>query len=48
LRKLNRSPQKPYSGKIMLRVSLEVHAAVAMTAEVSGKSVNQWDSTLHH
>ena len=26
--KLNRAPQKPYSGKLMLRVSPEVHAAV--------------------
>jgi predicted HicB family RNase H-like nuclease len=39
--KLNRPPQKPYSGKLMLRVPPEVHAAVAMAAEVSGKSINQ-------
>ncbi|HQL64076.1 MAG TPA: type II toxin-antitoxin system HicB family antitoxin [bacterium] len=40
--KLSRAPQKPYSGKIMLRVSPEVHAAIAVAAEVSGKSINQW------
>jgi predicted HicB family RNase H-like nuclease len=40
--KLDRAPQKPYSGKLMLRVPPEVHAAVAMAAEVSGKSINQW------
>jgi len=40
--KLGRSPQKPYSGKIMLRLPPEVHAAVAAAAEVSGKSINQW------
>ena len=40
--KLNRSPQKPYSGNLMLRIPPEVHAAIAMTAEVSGKSINQW------
>lgn len=40
--KLNRSPQKPYSGKLMLRIPPEVHAAIAMAAEVSGKSINQW------
>jgi predicted HicB family RNase H-like nuclease len=40
--KLKRSPQKPYSGKLMLRVPPEVHAAVAIAAEVSGKSINQW------
>jgi predicted HicB family RNase H-like nuclease len=40
--KLNRSPQRPYSGKLMLRIPPEIHAAVAMAAEVSGKSINQW------
>ena len=40
--KLNRSPQKPYSGNLMLRVPPELHAAVATAAEVSGKSINQW------
>lgn len=40
--KLGRAPQKPYSGKLMLRVPLEVHTAVAVAAEVSGKSINQW------
>jgi predicted HicB family RNase H-like nuclease len=37
-----RNPQKPYSGKILLRVSPEVHARAAMTAEAQGKSLNQW------
>jgi predicted HicB family RNase H-like nuclease len=40
--KLHRPPQKPYSGKLMLRVPPEVHAAMAMAAAVSGKSINQW------
>jgi predicted HicB family RNase H-like nuclease len=40
--KLGRAPQKPYSGRLMLRVPPEVHAAVAAAAEVSGKSINQW------
>lgn len=31
--RLNRSPQKPYSGKLMLRVPPEIHAAVAVAAE---------------
>ena len=39
---LNRSPQKPYSGNLLLRIPPEVHAAIAMAAEVSGKSINQW------
>ena len=37
-----RRAQKPYSGKILLRVSPEVHARVATTAEAQGKSLNQW------
>jgi predicted HicB family RNase H-like nuclease len=42
MRKTESPPQKRYSGKLMLRVPPEVHAAVAMAAEVSGKSINQW------
>ncbi|MCG3158705.1 MAG: hypothetical protein DKINENOH_05349 [bacterium] len=46
---LKRPPQKPYSGKLMLRIPPEVHAAVAMAAEVRGKSINQWAAeTLAH
>lgn len=37
-----RAPQKPYSGKILLRVPPEVHARAALTAEAQGKSLNQW------
>ena len=40
--KLSRSPQRPYSGNLMLRIPPEVHAAIAIAAEVSGKSINQW------
>lgn len=36
------SPDKPHSGKLMLRVSPSVHASVALAAESSGKSINQW------
>ncbi len=36
------TPNKPYSGKLMLRVPPELHAGVAAAAEVSGKSINQW------
>jgi predicted HicB family RNase H-like nuclease len=35
-------PNKPYSGKLMLRVDPSVHARVAMLADASGKSINQW------
>ena len=40
--KLNRAPQKSYSGQLMLRVPPEIHPAVAMAAQASGKSINQW------
>lgn len=41
-----RSPQKPYSGKIMLRVPPEIHARAAMIAEAHGKSLNAWVTDL--
>lgn len=40
--KVNRAPQKPYSGKLMLRVPPEVHAHAAMMAEAHKISLNQW------
>lgn len=44
--KLNRAPQKPYSGKLMLRVDPVLHASAAMAAEATGKSLNQWASEV--
>jgi predicted HicB family RNase H-like nuclease len=42
-----RSPEKPCSGKLMLRIRPEVHAAVTIAAAASGRSINQWaDSAL--
>lgn len=41
-----RAAQKPYSGKLMLRVSPDIHAAVALAAQVHGKSINQWASDV--
>jgi predicted HicB family RNase H-like nuclease len=38
----NISPQHPYSGKVMLRISPEMHAEIAMKAKTHGKSLNQW------
>jgi len=40
--KLGRAPQKPYSGKLMLRVPPEIHARAAMMAQAHGLSINQW------
>ncbi len=39
-------PQKPASGKLLLRVPPEVHARALIEAEVSGKSLNQWASEV--
>jgi predicted HicB family RNase H-like nuclease len=36
------SPEKPASGKIMLRIRPEVHAAATLAAQTAGKSLNQW------
>ncbi|HEX4889066.1 MAG TPA: type II toxin-antitoxin system HicB family antitoxin [Alphaproteobacteria bacterium] len=44
--KLGRKAQKPYSGKLMLRVPPELHARAAMLAEASGKSINAWVTEL--
>lgn len=40
--KAGKNPQKPYSGKVMFRISPEVHARAAIAAELSGKSLNEW------
>ncbi|MDX8399364.1 MAG: type II toxin-antitoxin system HicB family antitoxin [Gallionellaceae bacterium] len=40
--KLGRPAQKPASGRLMLRVPPEVHAAALVAAQVSGQSLNQW------
>ncbi|MFC3072326.1 type II toxin-antitoxin system HicB family antitoxin [Shinella pollutisoli] len=37
-----KEPRKPYSGKMMFRVSPDVHRRAAIAAELSGKSLNQW------
>jgi predicted HicB family RNase H-like nuclease len=41
-RKTGKTPNKPYSGKLMFRVKPEIHAGVARAASIEGKSLNQW------
>ncbi len=41
-RKLGQPPERAASGKLMLRVDPEIHAAAQRAAELSGKSLNQW------
>lgn len=35
-------PAKPASGKLLLRVSPEIHGRAMVVAQASGKSLNQW------
>ncbi|WP_184071810.1 type II toxin-antitoxin system HicB family antitoxin [Paraburkholderia sp. CI2] len=37
-----RAPQKPASGKFMLRIDPETHARIAIAAAMADESVNQW------
>ncbi len=41
-KQLKRPPQKPYSGKIMLRIDPAIHARAATLAAAQGKSLNAW------
>jgi len=40
--KIGKSPDKPVSGKLLLRVPPELHAAALIKAQGVGKSLNQW------
>ncbi|MFA7269224.1 MAG: type II toxin-antitoxin system HicB family antitoxin [Sterolibacterium sp.] len=40
--KVGKTPEKPVSGKLMLRVPQEVHAGALIAAKAAGKSLNQW------
>jgi predicted HicB family RNase H-like nuclease len=40
--KIGKSPEKPYSGKLMVRIAPEVHANAALAAQLSGKSLAAW------
>ncbi len=41
-KKLDRKPQKTYSGKFVVRVEPELHARAAIAAQAEGKSLNAW------
>lgn len=38
--KIGRPPNKPYSGKLVLRLPPELHAYLAVQAQAAGKSLN--------
>ena len=35
-------PEKPASGKLLLRVTPEIHGRAIVAAQATGKSLNQW------
>jgi predicted HicB family RNase H-like nuclease len=39
---LGESPEKPYSGKFVLRLPPEGHRAIALAAQISNQSLNTW------
>jgi predicted HicB family RNase H-like nuclease len=41
-RRGGKKPEKPFSGRVMFRITPEVHARAALAAQLSGKSLNQW------
>ena len=41
-KKLGQEPNKPFSGRVMLRLPPEVHARASARATVEGGSFNQW------
>ncbi len=41
-----RKPHKPASGKLMLRVPPEIHAAVQVAAQAAGVSLNRWATAV--
>ena len=40
------APQKPSSGKVMLRIAPRVHAAISAAAAKAGTSLNKWAEGL--
>lgn len=41
-RKEGITPEKPASGKLLLRVPPDIHGRALVAAQASGKSLNQW------
>jgi len=37
-----KTPERPYSGRVMFRIAPAVHAQAALAAQLEGKSLNQW------
>lgn len=44
--KIGKTPERSFSGKLMLRVDPAIHAKSVEAAELAGKSLNQWTEDL--
>jgi predicted HicB family RNase H-like nuclease len=40
--KAGKTPEKPYSGRVMFRVTPSTHARAGLAAQLRGLSLNQW------
>lgn len=40
--RVGKSPERPYSGRLLLRIDPALHASTAKAAELAGMSLNQW------
>lgn len=45
-KKLGQEPNKPFSGRVMLRLPPELHARASARATVEGVSFNQWATNV--
>jgi predicted HicB family RNase H-like nuclease len=41
-KRIGREPEKPFSGRFMVRVPSELHCAIALAAKRERKSINAW------
>jgi len=41
-RQIGKEPEKPFSGRLVLRLNSEDHRAMALAAKNAGKSLNSW------
>jgi len=39
---IGKAPEKPFSGRFVLRVPSELHCAIALEAKRQNKSINKW------
>ena len=45
-KEIGKPPDRPFSGKVMFRISPDVHARATLAAELAGVSLNQWAESV--